>query len=129
MAEGLAKTILGPAVTVESAGSTPTHPNPLAIMVLKEKGIDISKCRSKSVEDLSPAFLAKLDYVITLCAEEVCPTLVSKAKKLHWPFPDPAAAMGTQEDQLQAFRNIRDRIEAAIEQFKQEIVAHKLLQP
>src|SRR5689334_2336880 len=88
IAEGLAREILGTQVTIESAGSRPARVNPFAIQALKEIGIDISHHRSKSVEDLSPAFLAQLDYVITLCAEEVCPTAISKAKKLHWPLAD-----------------------------------------
>ncbi|MGZ3651902.1 MAG: arsenate reductase ArsC, partial [Bdellovibrionota bacterium] len=58
---------------------------------------------------LSPEFLDSLDYVITLCAEEVCPTLPSKAKRLHWPIPDPAAA--TEAEKPAAFRAARDDIE------------------
>lgn len=121
MAEGLAKAILGSSFTVESAGSVPTQPNPLAIDALKEKGIDISRCWSKSVDDLSPRFLVQLDYVITLCAEEVCPTLPSRAKKLHWPMVDPAAVSGTDEEKHRAFRLVRDEIESAILRFRDEL--------
>lgn len=113
MAEGLARTAWGEHVTVESAGSHPGKLNPLAVQVMKEKGIDISKHWSKSVNDLSPAFTAKLDYVITLCAEEVCPIIISKAQKLHWPFPDPAT-----ENTAEAFRDVRDRIALAIREFE-----------
>lgn len=122
IAEGLARSILGPTVRVESAGSVPTQPNPLAIRVLKEKGIDISGSRSKSADDLSPGFLANLDYVITLCAEEVCPILVSRAQKLHWPFSDPASVTGPEEAKLAAFRKVRDEIEAAILRFRPQLV-------
>lgn len=105
-------------VNVESAGSNPCKLNPFAVQALKEKGIDISHHWSKSVDDLSPGFLAKLDYVITLCAEEVCPTLVSKAEKLRWPFPDPAITDGSEEEKLNSFRQVRDAIEAALLEFK-----------
>jgi arsenate reductase len=87
LAEGLAKDLFGDNVWIESAGSEPKTPNPFAIKVLSEVGIDISKNTSKAVSDLKPAFVFDLHYVITLCAEEVCPVLPSRtAKKLHWPF-------------------------------------------
>lgn len=113
MAEGLARAIWGEQVTVKSAGSHPRKLNPIAVQVMNERGIDISSHWSKSVDDLSAEFIASLDYVITLCAEEVCPTVVSKGRRLHWPFPDPAS-----ENTVEAFRSVRDRIEAAIGDFK-----------
>jgi arsenate reductase len=90
LAEGFAKQLLGDTVEIESAGSHPTRVNPYASRVLGEMEVDYSSFYSKSVNDLRPDFIADLDYVITLCAEEVCPTLNSKAKKIHWPLPDPA---------------------------------------
>src|SRR5688500_11124632 len=93
IAEGLAREILGDDVEIQSAGSVPSgQVNPFAIQVLKEKGIDISSHYSKSWNDLPARFFADLDYVITLCAEEICPTIPVKAKKLHWGLPDPASA-------------------------------------
>lgn len=118
MAEGLARTLLGPGHEVQSAGSHPSKLNPFAVLVMKEIGIDISKHYSKSIDDLTPKFIVGLDYVITLCAEEVCPTMVSKAKKLHWAHPDPAGQGGMDEEQLQRFREVRDAIRAKIEGFK-----------
>lgn len=97
MAEGLARKIFSN-VIVKSAGSNPSHINPLAIQVMKEIGINLNDQYSKSVEDLDKSFLDKLNYLITLCAEEVCPVLISKAKKLHWPLPDPAAYAGTEKE-------------------------------
>ncbi len=112
LAEGLAIEIF-PQAEIQSAGSHPGKLNPYAIKVMGEIGIDISRHHSKSVDDLSPEFIAALDYVITLCAEEVCPTMVSKAKKLHWPFPDPTGA-GTEVELLERFRNTRDGIKAKL---------------
>ena len=122
LAEGIARHLFGDAVEVQSAGSQPSKVNPLAIRALGETGIDISKHFSKSVDDLSPGFLATLDYVITLCAEEVCPILVSKAKKLHWPLPDPARKGGTDEEQFQCFCETRDAIVGKLEAFKSELI-------
>lgn len=110
MAEGLAKKFFGDRAVVASAGSQPSRVNPFAIQVMKELGIDISGHHSKSVDDLDPGFIAKLDYVITLCAEEVCPILISKAQKLHWPLPDPARNRADNEEELISFRQTRDAI-------------------
>ena len=103
MAEGLARRMLGPSVVVESAGSAPSRVHPLAIEALREVGIDASAHRSKSVEDVDAA---GADLVITLCADEVCPVVVSRAKRLPWPLPDPAAGGAT----IERFRDVRDEI-------------------
>ena len=87
LAEGLARKIFGSEPWIESAGSEPKFVNPIAREVLNEIGIEISAHKSKSFEDLDPTFVDGLDYIITLCAEEVCPVMASKtAKRLHWPF-------------------------------------------
>ncbi len=108
LAEGLARELFGSAVVVQSAGSRPSKVNPFAVQVLQEIGIDIGQSRSKSVADLDPAFVASLDVVITLCAEEVCPVILSNAQKLHWPLKDPAMLSGDVIDQLSLFRETRD---------------------
>ena len=121
LAEGIARHLFGDKVEVKSAGSQPSKVNPFAIQAMSEAGIDISKQYSKSVDDLSSGFFATLDYVITLCAEEVCPVLVSKAKKLHWPLPDPAGKGGTDEEQSERFRTTRDEIKKRLEAFGYEM--------
>lgn len=121
MAEGLARQIFGEKVEVQSAGSNPTQVNPFAIKAMQELGIDISRHFSKTYDQLSPQFLGDLNYVITLCAEEVCPVIVSRtARKIHWPFPDPAGHNGTAEEQLLRFREVRDQIKARLVKFMQE---------
>ena len=107
MAEGLARHFFGDRAKFLSAGSQPSKVNPLAIQVMKEVGIDISAHQSKSVDKINPK---DIDLVITLCAEEVCPVFLGKAKHLHWPFPDPASVSGSEEERLAAFRKIRDLI-------------------
>lgn len=118
MAEGIARKLLGDKAHIQSAGSEPSgQVNPHALAVLKEKGIDGASLRSKSIESLDREFLEKLDYVITLCAEEICPVIPSRAKKLHWPHPDPAAVKGSDADKLEAFRQTYCNMEAKIRQF------------
>ncbi len=121
LAEGLARHLLGERAEIQSAGSQPSKVNPFAAQALSEVGIDISKHYSKSVDDLSPGFLVAMDYVVTLCAEEVCPVLVSKAKRLHWPLPDPAGGGGSDEQQLNRFRATRDEIKKRLEIFAREL--------
>ena len=88
MAEGLARAVFGTRAEVFSAGSVPTRVNPHAVSALAEVGIDISGQTSKSVDDVNAG---SMDLIITLCADEVCPVVPGRVKRLHWPLPDPAA--------------------------------------
>jgi arsenate reductase len=114
MAEGLARSIFGPEVTVQSAGSSPATVNPYAIEVMAEIGIDLRDQYSKSVDTVDPT---TVDTVVTLCAEEVCPVFLGKALRLHWPIEDPATAdpAFTREQMLGRFRSARDDIHARLE--------------
>jgi arsenate reductase len=112
MAEGIGRALAPASVTVSSAGSKPSKVNPFAIRALDEIGIDIRGQFSKSVDAISPD---GVDAVITFCAEEVCPVFLGKAKRVHWGMPDPAGAGRTDEEQLQAFRNVRDEIRRRFE--------------
>lgn len=119
MAEGLARKLLGTGVTVQSAGSEPSQVNPYAIEVMREVGVDLATHRSKSVQTIDPATVGT---VITLCAEEVCPVFLGKARRLHWPIPDPASedpSVG-REEMLRRFRAARDAIREMLERFARE---------
>jgi len=109
MAEGLARTLFGNLVQVQSAGSQPTRVNPNAIAAMREVGIDITGQRSKSVDAVDPA---SVGAVITLCAEEVCPVWPGKLARMHWPLPDPATPdPGVPADAVLArFRAVRDEL-------------------
>jgi arsenate reductase (thioredoxin) len=113
MAEGLARQMLGPDVTVLSAGSAPSSVNPHAVAAMAELGIDISAQRSKSVEEIG---IGTLDLVVTLCAEEVCPVLPGRVRRLHWPIPDPASAdTSISPDAMrERFRTARDEIKSRL---------------
>jgi arsenate reductase (thioredoxin) len=124
MAEGLAKNVFGDKAWIESAGSEPKTVNPFALQTMKEIGIDISRQYSKSLEQLSPKFIGGLDYIITLCAEEVCPTMAAPgAKRLHWGFTDPANSKISDEAQLALFREIRDGIRLKVADFSSQNLA------
>jgi arsenate reductase (thioredoxin) len=122
LAEGLAREIF-PEASVKSAGSHPGQLNSFAIQAMEEIGIDISKQFSKSIDHLSPKFIGDLKYIITLCAEEVCPTMVAiGAKRFHWPFPDPASKEPLPDDvTLKRFREARDAIQSRLIEFKKEV--------
>jgi len=107
MAEGIARSLVPPGVKIWSAGSRPTSVRPEAVAVLKEIGIDISQYRSKAVTGI-PA--AEVDTVITLCGEEECPIFPGEVKRLYWGLPDPAAVIGSKQEVLAAFRNMRDEL-------------------
>jgi len=114
MAEGLARSMLGPSVRVQSAGSKPSQVNPYAVEVMREIGIDLGNHHSKSVATIDPA---TVDTVITLCAEEVCPVFLGQARRLHWPIADAASGDPsiTRDELLARFRAARDQIRGRIE--------------
>ena len=109
MAEGLARARFGDRARVRSAGSAPSSVNPHAVAAMAEIGIDLGTHTSKSVETIDPS---TVDLVVTLCAEEVCPVFLGRARRLHWPFPDPAAAPDAEKPQR--FREVRDAIAARL---------------
>jgi arsenate reductase len=116
MAEGLLREMAGDRVEVFSAGTEPSRVNPLAVKAMEERGIDISEHRSKHLNEyLDQPF----DYVITVCddAAESCPLFPGKAERIHWSFPDPSAATGSEEERLAVFRTVRDDIEARLSQW------------
>jgi arsenate reductase len=121
MAEGLARVMFGDRLTIRSAGSVPSIVNPYAIEVMKEIGVDLGAHRSKSVQTLASA---RVDTVITLCEEEVCPAFLSGARVLRWPIPDPASTDPTlsREEMAQRFRRVRDTIRRRLEQLAPDLV-------
>lgn len=107
MAEGLARARGPRDWRFFSAGSKPASVHPLALEAMREIGVDIAGQRSKGLEEVP---LGEADIVVTLCAEEVCPVVPPGVRRLHWPIADPAAAAGSPEEQLAAFRAARDEI-------------------
>ena len=118
IAEGLAKEMLPSNFIVESAGSSPTgYIHEEALVTMKEIGIDISNQSSKSFEDLNDDFKNNIDFVITLCAEEVCPIIKNNAKKIHWPNLDPAVQNMSVKQQKLLFKETRENIFNMLKKF------------
>lgn len=109
MAEALLRSLAGERVEVSSAGTRPTRVHPLAVRAMAEIGIDISGSRSKSVDEFRDR---AFDWVITVCDEaaESCPVFPGAARRLHWSLPDPSGATGSEEERLEQFRAVRDRL-------------------
>lgn len=114
MAEGFARALGGDRWEVHSAGLEAHGPNPRAVRVMAEAGIDISRQTSDTID---PHLLEQMDVIITLCgdAEERCPVTPPRAHREHWPLPDPARATGTEEEILARFRAVRDEIRRRVE--------------
>ncbi len=112
MAEGLARAKAPAGWRFFSAGSQPARVHPLAVKAMLEIGIDIGAQQSKGLDRVP---LQEADVIVTLCAEEVCPVVPGGARHIHWPIPDPAAANGTEETRLAAFRAARDEIARRVE--------------
>ena len=112
MAEGFAEAFGQGKIEVYSAGSRPSQQiDPMIIEVMKEKGIDLSSKRPKSMNDLSPI---EMDYLVTMGCEETCPAIPAK-KIIEWEIPDPK---GKSTD---FFREVRDIIEGKVKSLFEEI--------
>jgi len=98
-----------------SAGLEPKGISPYADRVMEEVGISLSGQYSKYVRE----YMGKMHfaYLVILCheAEKNCPTTFPGiAQRLHWSFEDPAALMGSEDEKLAKFREVRDQIERRI---------------
>lgn len=116
MAEGLLRHLGSDQYEVYSAGTSPIGVSPLAIEAMGEIGIDISGHRSKSVSEFSGQHFAT---VITVCdsAAKACPTFPGAPRRIHWSIRDPGATRGTHQERLEAFRRIRDDLQARLRFF------------
>lgn len=116
MAEGLLRALGEGRFEVHSAGTHPSVVRPEAIAVMQERGIDISRHRSKHVDEFDGQ---RFDVVFTVCdnARESCPVFFGDAERIHESFPDPAEIAGDDETRLEAFRRVRDMLEQYFRQF------------
>lgn len=113
MAEGIINHFLGDRIEAFSAGTRATFVNPRAIAVMKEIGIDISGHRSKEMSEFNGQ---TFDYVITLCdsAHETCPYFFGGVEITHIGFPDPAYAIGSEDQIMAEFRCVCDEIKGRL---------------
>jgi arsenate reductase len=104
-----------------SAGTDPKGVNPLTIKVMHEIGLDLSGQRSKNLTEYLG--ILPVHYLITVCgnADQNCPSVwPGVLKRMHWPFDDPAAAQGSEEEKLAKFRTVRDQIDFRIREWLAE---------
>ena len=122
MAEGLLRAHGGTRFAVSSAGTHPRRVHPLAIRAMREIGIDMSEAAGYHAKGLDEFAGQPFDLVVTVCDEaaEECPYFPGAHRQVHWGFPDPSAASGTDGERLAVFRAVRDAIAARVEAFVRE---------
>ena len=119
MAEAFLNDICAAEFEGQSAGLEPGTLNPLVVEVISEIGLDISQNKTQAVFDVFKSGQL-FTYVVTVCSEAEasgCPIFPGPTQRLHWPFPDPSKVEGTREEKLEKIRQIRNAIQARVEQF------------
>jgi arsenate reductase len=116
MAEGLLRHDAGDQFEVESASTKPSTVRPEAISAMRDLGIDISRHRSKHVDEFDSQ---RSDYLITVCdnAKESCPIFLGGVKRLHHSFEDPALFKGSEKERVALFRRVRDELRTYLKDF------------
>jgi len=119
IAEGYLRYFAGEKGSIYSAGIETHGVNPKAIATMKEDGIDISRHTSNNINEYLGI---DFDFVITVCdnAKENCPYFPSNAIKYHYNFPDPAKAIGTEEEVMNKFREVREMIKKYAKNFVED---------
>jgi len=114
MAAGLFKQMIGRTSYVASAGVNKDELDPFAVAALEEVGIDISRHRPMTFEELEDWEGLNFDLIVTLSPEahhkalELTRTIAADVE--YWPTPDPTAIEGTREQRLSAYREVRDQL-------------------
>jgi len=116
MAEGLINFLFSDEFEAFSAGTEVSIVNPQAIKVMQEIGIDISNHRSKHIREF---YGVDFDIVVTVCdnAKKVCPVFPGAKNMIHKSFLDPSAALGSEDEKLKIFREVRNEILEWIKEF------------
>jgi len=116
MAEALVNHQFADRARAFSCGTHPRPVHPLAIKVMQEIGIDLSRQQSKTTDRFAGE---KFDLFITLCdrANENCPLTFEGQRRLHVGFADPAEKTGTEEERLAEFRIVRDAIQMWLQDY------------
>ncbi len=120
MAEAFLRKYAGDEFEVYSAGIRPLGIVPYTIRVMEEIGISLEGHHSKRVDE----YIGKIDfdYLITVCAsaEKQCPVFPGMGERIHWDLEDPVMQIGDEEEKLQKFREVRDKIDKLIKEWLSE---------
>jgi protein-tyrosine-phosphatase len=118
MAAGLFKQLYGKTLYVASAGAHKGTLDPFAVAVMEEVGVDISRHKPTTFEELDELEGLNFDLIVTLSppahhkALELTRTHAAEVE--YWPTADPTAAEGSREQRLEAYRGVRDQLAALI---------------
>ena len=113
MAEGWARKLLPAGVRIWSAGARASEAvHPLGVAVMQEVGVDISAQRPKLVSDVP---LGDVDTVVTLCTEDIPLHSSRDLRRETWSLPDPSKVKGDEQEQLAAFRAVREELRRRID--------------
>ena len=114
MAQALLEKYAGDKYDVMSAGLEPGTLNPLTVKALEEVGVPTDHL---TVKPTTPLLQEHFTFVITVCdrAEQNCPIFPHAIYRESWPFEDPDAAQGNEEERLEVFRHVRDQIDEKVQ--------------
>jgi protein-tyrosine-phosphatase len=118
MAAGLCAQMFGPALYVRSAGVRPGELDPFAVAVMDEIGLDISRHKPTTFEELEDLDGLNFDLIVTLSPEahhralELTRTIAAEVE--YWPTPDATAIEGSRAQRLDAYRAVRDALMSRI---------------
>jgi len=112
MAEAIARHYFGKSIYVQSAGVRKSDPDGFTASALSEIGIDGSKHKPRTLDELEEWEGLNFDLIISLSPEahhaalELTRTVAADVE--YWPTPDPTLVQGSREQMLDAYRNLRD---------------------
>ena len=104
-------------------GAKPTNPNPKAMELMRSKGENVDRLKSKSLSDIP----TPIEYAVSLCNgnDLGCGLLPGQVEHyLDWEQPDPVKAEGTEQEINQVYENVYNAIEQKVLQFKKEYLKH-----
>jgi len=117
MAEGIVKARYGDRIYVDSVGVRAGEVDPLAVAVMAEIGVDISRHNAKLLEDLLDT---SFDLIVTLSPEAHHQALeltrTEAVEVVYWPTYDPSVIEGSRDTRLAAYREVRDTLAALIDE-------------
>ena len=118
MAEALARHYFGRSIYVQSAGVRRGELDPFAVTALEEIGIDASRHKPRTLEELEENEGLNFDLIVTLSPEAhhkvLDMTRALAADVEYWPMPDPSVVQGSREQKLAAYRDVRDALQKKI---------------
>jgi protein-tyrosine-phosphatase len=118
MAAAMLRQMLGSSIYVSSAGVRKGEPDPFAVAVMAEIGLDISRHKPLTFEELDDLEGLNFDLIVTLAPEahhralEI--TRTNAVDVEYWPTPDPSVVEGSREQRLETYRAVRDQLLAHI---------------